>query len=270
MNQLIENYLTYNLDLGDHSFAALVGHSFQKIQYQWRTFSINRFPIVPTEPIYNPGIGKEITLATNRPAGNAFINELQSFYTRLNYDYQDKYLATATVRADGSSKFGSNNKYGIFPSFSLGWRISEEPFLKNSSISNLKLRGGWGQTGNQTVPLYSYFASLNSGSYTFGGAEAQVFSQTSLADRTITWETNNQTDIGIEGQMLNGRVNFSADYYKKRTNGILLALPLAAVTGFTSSTQNAGVIDNEGWEFALGYNSNPQGVPKQDLPENIL
>jgi outer membrane receptor protein involved in Fe transport len=119
------------------------------------------------------------------------------------------------------------------------------------------------------VPLYSYFASLNSGSYTFGGAAAQVFSQTSLADRTITWETNNQTDIGIEGQMLNGRLNFSADYYKKRTNGILLALPLAAVTGFTSSTQNAGIIDNEGWEFSLGYNSNPTGVIKFRFSGNM-
>ena len=123
-NSLVENYLTFNLEEGDHVFSALLGHSFQKIQYQGRTWSINKFPIVPTEPIYNPGIGQELTLATNRPSGSATINELQSFFSRLNYQFQDKYLVTATVRADGSSKFGSNNKYGVFPTVSGAWTIS--------------------------------------------------------------------------------------------------------------------------------------------------
>lgn len=110
-----------------------------------------------------------------------------------------------------------------------------------------------GQTGNQTVPLYSYYASLSQGSYTFGGSAAQTFSQTSLVDPNITWETNTQTDIGIEGQLFGSKLNFSVDYYKKRTDGILLALPLPVVTGFASSTQNAGVMDNKVWEFVLGY-----------------
>jgi hypothetical protein len=106
------------------------------------------------------------------------------------------------------------------------------------------------------VPLYSYFASLSQGSYTFGGNAAQTFSQTSLADPNITWETNIQSDFGIDGSMFNNKLSFSVDYYTKRTEGILLALPLPVVTGFSSSTQNAGIMENKGWEFMLGYRNN--------------
>lgn len=151
-NKLIENYLTYTLNQTDHSLSALVGHSYQKIFVQGRNNSINKFPISSIEPIYNPGLGQELTLANNKPGGYAVVNELQSFFSRVNYQYKDRYLMTATVRADGSSKFGSNNKYGIFPSFSLGWRLSEEEFLKSLPFSDLKLRAGWGKTGNQEIP----------------------------------------------------------------------------------------------------------------------
>jgi TonB-dependent starch-binding outer membrane protein SusC len=151
-NKLIENYLTYTLSKADHDMTALVGHSYQKVFLQGRNYSINKFAISPIEPQYNPGLGQELTLANNRPGGYAVINELQSYFSRVNYQYKGKYLVTATVRADGSSKFGANNKYGIFPSFSVGWRIAEEAFLKNSMFSDLKLRAGWGRTGNQEIP----------------------------------------------------------------------------------------------------------------------
>ncbi len=279
MNQLIENYLTYNLDLGDHSFAALVGHSFQKIQYQWRTFSINRFPIVPTEPIYNPGIGQELTLATNRPAGNAFINELQSFYTRLNYDYQDKYLATATVRADGSSKFGSNNKYGIFPSFSLGWRISEEPFLKNSSISNLKLRGGWGQTGNQEIPpkiTQPLFTATVGGTTSYPLDESAVFpagiTYSRLANPDIQWEVSTQMNLGLDFAFLNGALSGSVDAFRKiSTNMLLEVIPADPVQPASSVWTNVANMEivNSGVELDLDYKFETKSGIKFNVGGNL-
>ncbi|MBO9563427.1 MAG: SusC/RagA family TonB-linked outer membrane protein, partial [Niastella sp.] len=151
-NHLIENYLTYATTINNHKFTALAGHSYQKFFIQGRGTSINNFPISDVEPIYNPGLGQELTLANNRPSGYAVINELQSFFGRVNYSYDDKYLFTATVRADGSSKFGANNKYGVFPSFSGAWIISREKFLENGPFYNLKLRAGWGKTGNQEIP----------------------------------------------------------------------------------------------------------------------
>jgi iron complex outermembrane receptor protein len=279
MNQLIENYLTYNLDLGDHSFAALVGHSFQKIQYQWRTFSINRFPIVPTEPIYNPGIGQELTLATNRPAGNAFINELQSFYTRLNYDYQDKYLATATVRADGSSKFGSNNKYGIFPSFSLGWRISEEPFLKNSSISNLKLRGGWGQTGNQEIPpkiTQPLFTATVGGTTSYPLDESASFpagiTYSRLANPDIQWEVSTQMNLGLDFAFLNGALSGSVDAFRKiSTNMLLEVIPADPVQPASSVWTNVANMEivNSGVELDLDYKFETKSGIKFNVGGNL-
>ncbi|MBC8152577.1 MAG: SusC/RagA family TonB-linked outer membrane protein, partial [Bacteroidetes bacterium] len=151
-NTLIENYFTYTLDRADHNLTALLGHSYQRFFIQERNWSVNRFPITPVEPIYNPGLGQDLTLQNNRPGGYALENELQSFFSRVNYQFRDRYLVTATVRADGSSKFGANNKYGIFPSLSAGWRLSEENFLKSGPFTDLKLRAGWGQTGNQEIP----------------------------------------------------------------------------------------------------------------------
>ncbi|HTG57428.1 MAG TPA: SusC/RagA family TonB-linked outer membrane protein, partial [Niabella sp.] len=151
-NYLIENYLTFNRSFGDHQFTLLAGHSYQNIFIQGRGNSVNKFPISSVEPIYNPGIGQELTLAGNRPSGYAFENELQSFFSRLNYQYKNRYLFTATFRADGSSKFGANNKYGYFPSLSGAWVVSEEDFYSSSVLTNLKLRAGWGQTGNQEIP----------------------------------------------------------------------------------------------------------------------
>lgn len=279
LNNLIENYLTFNMDLGDHSLGALVGHSYQKIEYQWRTFSINRFPIVPTEPIYNPGIGQELTLATNRPAGRAFINELQSFYTRLNYQYQDKYLATATVRADGSSKFGSNNKYGIFPSFSLGWRISEEPFLKNSSISNLKLRGGWGQTGNQEIPpkiTQPLFTATVGGTTSYPLDESATFpagiTYSRLANPDIQWEVSTQMNLGLDFAFLNGALSGSVDAFRKvSTNMLLEVIPADPVQPASSVWTNVANMEivNSGVELDLDYKFQTKSGIKFNVGGNL-
>ncbi len=262
-NTLFENYLTYNLNTGKHSISALAGYSYQKIFLQGRNYSINRFGISSVEPQYNPGLGQELTLANNRPGGYAVINELQSYFGRINYQYKNKYLATINVRADGSSKFGSNNKYGIFPSFALGWKISEEKFMENSIFSNLKLRAGWGQTGNQEIPskitqaLFTSAVSPTtsyplapSGTYPAG----TIFSR--LANPNIQWEVSNQTDLGIDFSLLKGRLSGSIDFFNKVSNNILLEVipsdPVQPAGSFWTNVQDMN-ITNKGIEMELEY-----------------
>ena len=278
-NSLVENYLTFNLEEGDHVFSALLGHSFQKIQYQGRTWSINKFPIVPTEPIYNPGIGQELTLATNKPAGSATINELQSFFSRLNYQFQDKYLVTATVRADGSSKFGSNNRYGYFPSFSLGWRLSEEPFLKNTSISNLKLRGGWGQTGNQEIPskiTQPLFTASVSGTTSYpldnGSSYSPGITYSRLANPDIQWEVSTQSNVGLDFAFLNGALSGSVDVFNKVSSNILLEIipsdPVQPASSVWANVANMQ-INNSGVELDLDYKLTTAGGWKYNVGGNL-
>lgn len=278
-NSLVENYLTYNLEEGDHVFSALLGHSYQKIQYQGRNWSINKFPIVPTEPIYNPGIGQELTLATNKPGGSATINELQSFFSRLNYQFQDKYLVTATIRADGSSKFGSNNKYGYFPSFSLGWRLSEEPFLKNTSISNLKLRGGWGQTGNQEIPskiTQPLFTASVSGTTSYpldnGTSYVPGITYSRLANPDIQWEVSTQSNVGLDFAFLNGALSGSVDVFKKVSGNILLEIipsdPVQPASSVWANVANME-INNSGVELDVDYKLTTAGGWKYNVGGNL-
>src|SRR5690606_30802876 len=153
-NTLIENYLTYTFDIKEHHLSILGGYSYQKTFYRESQWSIDKFPAdTGIEPRNNPGLGGDTNITDHRPQGKTSEDELQSFFGRVNYSFRDKYFLDATVRADGSSKFGGNNKYGIFPSFAGSWRIIEEDFMANSTVfSDLKLRAGWGQTGNQEIP----------------------------------------------------------------------------------------------------------------------
>jgi len=146
-NNLIENYLTYSFDVGEHNLSILGGHSYQKTFFRGSTWSIDEFPAdTGIEPRNNPGLGGDTNITDHRPSGSTYENELQSYFGRANWSFRDRYLFTATVRADGSSKFGGNNKYGVFSSFAGSWRIIEEDFMEGSIFSDLKLRAGWGQT----------------------------------------------------------------------------------------------------------------------------
>jgi iron complex outermembrane receptor protein len=260
-NYLIENYITYSGDRGDHKYTILGGHSYQKIYLQGRGTSINNFPIGGVEPIYNPGTGLELTLANNRPFGYAEINELQSFYSRLNYQFRNKYLFTASLRADGSSKFGDNNKYGYFPSFSAAWIASKEDFLSNSIFSNLKLRAGWGQTGNQEIPakitqaLFTVSAGTSYPLYP-AGAYPPGASYTRLANPDLQWEVSRQTDVGVDFEILNGALSGTVDYFRKVTDDILLlVIPADPVQPAPTVWNNVPdmTITNQGLEFDLQY-----------------
>lgn len=262
-NSLIENYFTYTLNKTSHNLTALVGHSYQKIFVQGRSSSINKFPISNIEPIYNPGLGQELTYANNRPSGYAIENELQSFFGRVNYQFKDKYLLTATVRADGSSKFGANNKYGIFPSFSAGWRLSEEEFLKSSPFSDLKLRAGWGRTGNQEIPskiTQALFTSQVSGTTSYPLADTGPYapgtSFSRLANPNIQWEVSTQTDLGLDFALFNGALSGTIDAFNKVSNNILLEVipsdPVQPANTFWTNVPDM-TITNRGLELELNY-----------------
>jgi TonB-dependent starch-binding outer membrane protein SusC len=260
-NTLIENYLTYSFVKAKHNVSALAGHSFQKFNIQGRNFSINKFPVGGVEPIYNPGVGQELTLVNNRPGGYAVVNEQQSYFGRVDYQYAGKYLARVNFRADGSSKFGENNKYGYFPSFSLGWKISEEDFLKNSSVfSSLKLRAGWGRTGNQEIPSKITQALFQStgGSYPLypSGTYPVSYTYVRLANPDIQWEVSEQTDIGVDFGLLNGALTGTIDYFNKKSTNILLQVtPADPVQPSSEVWTNVKdmAITNKGIEFDLNY-----------------
>jgi iron complex outermembrane receptor protein len=262
-NRLIENYLTYALNKNNHSISALAGHSYQKIFLQGRNTSINKFPIQPVQPIYNPGLGQELTLANNRPGGYALINELQSFFGRVTYAYDTKYLLTVNFRADGSSKFGSNNKYGYFPSFSLGWKISEEGFMKNSPFSNLKLRAGWGLTGNQEIPskiTQAFYQSSVTATTSYplyvSGPYPGGIAYTRLANPDIQWEVSKQTNIGLDFGLFNGALSGSIDVFNKLSTNILLEVipadPIQPAPSVWTNVENME-IRNNGVEIDLDY-----------------
>ena len=261
-NTLVENYLTYNWAGAKHNISALAGHSFQKFDIRGRNFSVNKIPIGGVEPIYNPGVGQELTLANNRPGGYAIVNEQQSFFGRITYQYNNKYLATVNFRADGSSKFGENNKYGYFPSFSLGWKISEEEFLSNSSIfSNLKLRAGWGRTGNQEIPskITQALFQSTSGSYPLypSGTYPVSYTYVRLANPDIQWEVSEQTDIGLDFGILKGDLTGTIDYFNKQSSNILLQVtPADPVQPSSEVWTNVKdmVVTNKGVELDLNYN----------------
>ena len=262
-NLLIENYFTYTKSFGSHNLTALLGHSYQNFFIQGRNWSVNKFPISSIEPIYNPGLGQDLTLANNRPGGYAIQNELQSFFGRVNYQYKDRYLLTATVRADGSSKFGANNKYGVFPSLSAGWRLSEEPFMQGSLFSDLKLRAGYGLTGNQEIPSKITQALFTSQvgpttSYPLDGSTNYPAgtSYTRLANPDIQWEVSSQTDAGLDFALFNGALSGSVDYFQKVSSKILLEVipadPVQPASTYWTNVPNMS-ITNQGVEVDLNY-----------------
>jgi TonB-linked SusC/RagA family outer membrane protein len=278
-NVLIENYFTYTRAWNNHNLTALAGHSYQKFYIQNRIWSINKFPITPIEPINNPGLGQDLTLANNRPGGGALENELQSFFSRVNYQYRNRYLLTATVRADGSSKFGANNKYGVFPSFSAGWRLSEESFLQSGPFSDLKLRVGWGQTGNQEIPskiTQALFTSSVSATTSYPLDNTTNYpagtTYTRLANPDIQWELSTQTDLGLDFGLFNGALTGTVDLFRKVSNKILLEVipadPIQPAATYWTNVPNM-TITNEGLELDLNYRYVSQGGFRFDLGGNI-
>lgn len=179
-------------------------------------------------------------------------SSLLSYFARGNWNYADKYLLTVTGRVDGSSKFGSGNQYGFFPSAALAWRASNEDFIRNLGLfDDLKLRLSYGRTGNQDIGNYASLATLGSTVYAFGGSRAIGFAPSSLANPDLKWESTDQFDAGIDAAVLKNRVFVTLDGYDKRTHDLLLYVPVPATSGFGSSLQNIGSVSNKGVELAI-------------------
>jgi TonB-linked SusC/RagA family outer membrane protein len=248
-NYTLNNLLTYATTLGKHSLKVLAGYS----QIDDKTSTLNAY----RQDFYNneiQSISQGASDGTQDNGGGDAQWGLRSYFGRFNYDYSDKYLFEANARYDGSSRFTGNNRYSFFPSFSAGWRIAQEKFWSNlrGIVNELKLRGSWGEVGNQAVALYSYFPTLNLVAYDFNNSPVQGYVQKQQANADLTWETTIQSDVGLDGELLDGRLFFTIDYYKKRTKGILLTLPVPGTLGLQAGPQNAGVVDNKGWEFSVG------------------
>ena len=179
---------------------------------------------------------------------------LRSVFGRVNYSILGRYLFEANARYDGSSRFAEGNRFGLFPSFSAAWRISEEPFFNLNFVDELKLRASWGQLGNQDVPLYSYYSSISlTQPYWFGGSVQDGAAATSLANQDLSWETTTVTDIGFDAAFMQGRLSLSGDIYNRRTEDILLNVPIPAMIGRGAPFINAGVVENRGWEMVVGW-----------------
>ena len=243
-----ENYLTYIKDINEnHSINALLGLSWQHVDYFGATARAQRF-----QDDYfgynNLGAGANPVAASSGTSAYG----LNSYFGRINYNLMEKYLVTFTGRIDGSSKFGAANRYAVFPSAALAWRVSEEDFLKdNSSIYNLKLRTSYGMTGNSEITAYQSLAGLGNYSVIFNGTRAIGIGVNRLANPDLQWEKTQQVDIGIELGLLDGRLNFEADVYRKLTTDMLLSAPVPSSSGYSTVTSNIGSLENKGFEFAI-------------------
>ncbi|PCE64457.1 TonB-dependent receptor [Sediminicola luteus] len=253
---LVENYLSYQRIINAFDLNLLLGHSYQEFNNKGTFIGRSGFNTREIDPIFNIGIAERTDFV------GSFTNErkLQSFFGRVNLGYKDKYLLTASLRADGSSVFGENNRYGYFPSAALGWRISEEEFMANNGVfSNLKLRLGWGQTGNQAVPV-----KVTQGSFTSSEGNGYAFEGTTVVNgitvaRTpnpdLKWEVTTQSNIGLDWAILDGRINGTFDYFNKTTTDLFLEVAAPAPTVVSTIFVNADTeIVNQGIEFAVSAN----------------
>lgn len=253
----LENTLTYTKSLGDHNFTVLLGQGAYSDNVTSGTYVTVKN--LPTNNYQEASFTFPSTVE-NR-TGSAYTNQehtVSSLFARLNYDYKEKYLFTGIIRQDGSSNFGSNNKYGVFPSFSAGWVVSKEGFWKDNSVFNtLKLRAGYGVTGNDRIKENGFLALIGGGrNYTFGSAGTTISSGNSPdapSNPDLKWEETSQLNIGFDTRMFND-FNLTIEYYKKKTTGILQEFDLPGYVGATGSpVGNVADMNNSGLEVELGY-----------------
>ena len=247
----IEPTLTYQKESGDHNFGVVLGTSRVITNFDILATHVGN---LPSDEIST--IGAAGTSNILGSAGTREVDALISAFGRINYAFQNKYLLTATIRQDESSKFAEGFRKDIFPSFSLGWVLSRENFFpQDGVISSLKLRAGYGELGSQNVGNYlaqSTFRTTSAAS--FGNAIAPGFAQTSFANESLTWETSATTNIGADFELFNGRIGGSIEYYIKDVDNLLVAVPIPASNGTSVPvTQNAGGLLNKGIEVALNF-----------------
>jgi len=244
LNWLSENTLTYDKKIGDHAFTGLLGYSIQKQRDESMYVAANNFP---NDLVHTLNAGT-VT------AGNTSASEwsLLSYLARLQYNFKNKYFFAGTIRRDGMSRFGADNKWGYFPSVSAGWLISDEAFMSGvSAVNNLKLRASYGVTGNNQIPNYGSISLLGAAPYVNGSTLANGLKVSGLANSGLKWEKTDQFNIGIDLGLFNNRINLSAEFYNSITRDMLLFVPIPDITGFSSQLSNIGKMRNRGVEFNI-------------------
>ncbi len=247
----LQALLQYTKKFGEHEFSVLGGYSQEKTQFNYlRGYRFGFLNNSLSELDAGPVTGQE----TN---GSSYQVGLQSFFGRINYSFRDKYLLEANIRNDGSSRFAKGKRWGTYPSFSAAWRLSEEPFFDalTDVISEFKLRASWGMLGNQNIgSYYPYIATIASGmNYSFGNAVANGVAPGNGANSMIQWEDTKSTNIGFDAAILGGKITLTSDYFIRTTSNMLMDIPVSNVYGFNPPVQNAGNIENKGFELELAY-----------------
>jgi len=239
--------LTYNKKFGKHNLNVMGGFELNYYDFENFFIGVANFPVEATG-VHDISKAKTVEKYVSSKWGTNRI----SYLGRLNYNFADKYLLTASMRADGSDKFGPGNRYGYFPSAAFAWRANQENFLKDvEQISNLKVRTSFGITGNERIPAYSYFARLDNTYYSYNGNLALGLSPAAIANPDLKWESTTQYNGGIDLGLFKNRINFSVDYFLKQTSDMLLLSPVSAQTGFSQQWKNIGRVDNYGLELML-------------------
>ncbi len=263
---LIENTLTYDGKIGKNHINLLVGQTYENEKYHSLMAWGTDFP----EPYY-----LQINNASERDA-SSYESEhvLASYLGRLNYDFDEKYLLSVTVRYDGSSRLSSNDRWEVFPSFSAGWRLDRENFfpVDKSIINLLKIRGSYGELGNENIGEYQYQLTMNRSNlgYSFGGNVVYGSAITSFVNENIAWEKKKSTNIGIDLGMFNNKLEFTAEYYKNVSEDLLYSVPVPASAGVVDETvtMNAASMENSGFEFSATYRNNDHAI-KYEVTANL-
>ncbi len=263
-----ENTLTYDLNIGRHSTTLLAGTTAKKSSGQWQAGNISDIPV---DNLEDASLGFATDPASQTFYGYEYENTLTSYFGRINYNFASKYLLTGLFRVDGSARFGSNNKYGVFPSISLGWVLTEEDFFpKNNVVNFFKIRGSYGVNGSDRIGDFRYVSTVGGGrSYTFGNENELIngVSPNAIANPDLRWEETSQFDIGFDAKIFK-RVGVTFDYFNKKTTGMLLPVIVPAYVGNAGPIGNIAELENKGYELELSFGNTIGGVAV-DLSGNI-
>jgi TonB-linked SusC/RagA family outer membrane protein len=244
LNWLTENTLNYNKQFGDHSIGILAGYTAQKQKDEFSTLTSGNFPNDLVQTL-NAG-------SVTSGSSSASEWSMLSYLARVNYNFRSKYYLTGTIRRDGSSRFGENNKWGYFPSMSAGWVASDEPFLQNSkTIDFLKLRASYGLAGNNQIPNYGAISLLTASNRVNGNSVANGLMIGTSANPDLRWEKTTQFNLGFDMRLLDSRISISADVYNSITRDMLLNVPVPDITGFSTQLTNIGRMRNKGFELSV-------------------
>lgn len=245
LNYTSQNLLTYDKTWRNHSFSAMAGMEYNNSRYDFTNQERRGYD---NDLLVALSAGRTVFKAEDQKTTSILI----SYFSRLNYSFRGKYLLSASLRQDGSSRFGPNKKWGLFPSVSGGWVVSDEAFLKEvAPVSNLKVRASYGFTGNDRFADYKWIGAMSQGRIAFGNTLSTTYYPGSITNPDLEWERTRQFNIGLELGLFGNRVLFEADYYISKSDGLLLDVPVPAVSGFNTVFQNIGKLQNKGLELNL-------------------